>query len=104
MSVFCQKRAGIPLPQSPNPNDFGWNWNQDDKIYEPLMTTNPPAPDSIIKLSVCRCRTGCKSGRSRYHKNNLLCSEMCLCENCTNCVNEFNSEFETDDEDEGHLD
>ena len=28
----------------------------------------------------------------------------CVCENCTNCENEFDSEFETDDEDEGHLD
>ena len=35
------KSSHIPSPQLPNPNDFGWNWNQDDKIYEPLMTTNP---------------------------------------------------------------
>ena len=68
------------------------------------MTSNPSAPDSIIELSVCRCKTGCKSGRCQCHKNNLLCSEMCLCENCTNCENEFDSEFENDDEDEGHLD
>ena len=29
---------------------------------------------------------------------------MCLCENCTNCQNEFDSEFENDDEDGEHLD
>ena len=97
------KSSHIPSPQLPNPNDFGWNWNQDEKIYEPLMTTNHPAPDSITERSVCRCKTGCKSGRCQCHKNNLLCSEMCLCENCTNCENEFDGEFETDDEDERHL-
>ena len=38
------KTSHIPSPQLHNPNDFGWNWNQDDKIYETLMTTTPPPP------------------------------------------------------------
>ena len=44
------KSSHIPSPQLPNPNDFSWNWNQDDKIYEPLMTTNPHAPDPSSNL------------------------------------------------------
>ena len=63
------------------------------------MTTNLPVPESIIKLSSCRCKTGCDSGRCRCHKNSLLCSEMCLCEDCGNMEDEYDdSEIDTDDE------
>ena len=50
------KSSHIPSPQLPNPNDCGWNWNQDDKIYEPLMTTNalPLIPSSNLVYIVAR--------------------------------------------------
>ena len=62
------KSPHIPSPQLPNPNEFGWNWNKDDHIFGPVMTTNPPAPESIIELSSCRCKSGCRSGRCRCYK------------------------------------
>ena len=67
------------------------------------MTTNPLPliPSSNLVYVVARLVVKVEG---QCHKNNLLCSEMCLCENCTNCENGFDSEFETDDEDEGHLD
>ena len=46
------------------------------------MTTNPPAPDSIMELISCGCKTGCQTDRCRCRKNELLCTEMCRCKNC----------------------
>ena len=46
------------------------------------MTTLPPAPESVIDLSICRCKTGCNSLRCKCRKNGLKCSDMCLCCDC----------------------
>ena len=48
------------------------------------MTTNLPAPKSVIELNVCKCKTGCKTNRCLCLKNDMKCSDMCLCINCEN--------------------
>ena len=62
------------------------------------MTTLPPAPESIISLSLCRCKTKCESLRCVCCENGLSCSEMCFCENCENENNASLSEFDSEDE------
>ena len=52
------------------------------------MTTNPPAPESIIELTACGCKTGCKSDRCRCRKNKFVCTEMCRCKDCENTEND----------------
>ena len=65
------------------------------------MTTLPPAPESIISLPLCRCKTKGESLRCACRKNGLSFSEMCFCENCENedsaSLSEFDSEDEYDD-------
>ena len=43
-------------------------------------------PDIVVELSSCRCKTGCiqKQRRCISKMNNFLCTEMCLCVNCSN--------------------
>ena len=48
------------------------------------MTKNPPVSDTVVELSLCRDKTGCTHRRSLCKKNDLLCTEMCLCVNCSN--------------------
>ena len=72
------------------------------KIYEPLMTTNPLPLITSSNLVYVVARLVVKVDDVSVTKT--ICSERFLCENCTNCENEFDSEFETDDEDEGHVD
>ena len=65
--------------------EYGWIWNDDCQVYDAVMTKLPPAPETIIELNVCSCKTGCKTNRCKCKKNgNLNCTEMCKCENCEN--------------------
>ena len=78
------KFSHISSPVLPDPENFGWKWDDDNSIYEPIMTTLLPAPESVIDLSMCRCRTKCENLRCKCRKNELNCSEMCLCIDCGN--------------------
>ena len=83
------KSSHLPSPQLPNPNDF--------KIYEPLMTSNPLPliPSSNLVYVVARLVVKVED----VSVTKTICYVL-KCTNCTNCENEFDSEFE----DEGHLD
>ena len=48
------------------------------------MTKNLPVSDNVFDLSLYCCKTGCTQRRCICKKNSLLCTEMCLCVNCSN--------------------
>ena len=48
------------------------------------MTKPPPAPVSIAELCLCKYRSGCNTLRCNCKKNNLVCTEMCICDGCEN--------------------
>ena len=48
------------------------------------MTDQKPAPISVVELSFCRCKRGCDTNVALAKKNNLLCNEMCFCQDCEN--------------------
>ena len=78
------KFSHISSPVLPDPENFGWKWDDDNSIYEPIMTTLLPAPESVIDLSMCRCGTKCENLLCKCRTNGLNCSEMCLCIDCGN--------------------
>ena len=59
------KSSHLQHPNLPDPNNYGWKWDLNREIFDPVMTTNPPAPKSIIELTACGCKTGCKLNRCR---------------------------------------
>ena len=73
----------------PDPNEYGWKWDETKEIFESVITTNPPAPDSIIELISRGCRTDCQTDRCQCLKNKLLCTEMCRWKDCKNTNIEF---------------
>ena len=75
------KSAHINSPSLPYPNNYGWLFNKKDHVFEPVMTSLAPAPESIIHLTVSSCKTNCSTNRCKCLKNGLNCSEMCRCEN-----------------------
>ena len=82
------KSAHIPSPQLPDPEDYGWNWDSQHH-HDAIMTTLPPAPGSILELTVCGCKTGCNTNRYKCLKNGgWKCIEMCKCYNCENVESE----------------
>ena len=91
------KSSHIASPNLPDPCDFGWKWDDAHKVYRPILTTNLPALESIIDLDSCKCKTGCNSGRCRCHKNSLVCSEISLCQNCQNSVEEYEMPHQDED-------
>ena len=92
------KRAHLPYQQLPNPENYGWELNGDS--LDPIMTDNLPAPIALIELSMCSCKTGCKTGRCRCLKHDLVCTDMCKCKNCENDGSDnSDDEFESVDSD-----
>ena len=79
-------------PNLPHPNNYGWKWDLNREIFDPVITANPPAPESIIELTACGCKTGCKSDCCRCRKNKFVCTEMHRCKDCENTEN-YNYEF-----------
>ena len=69
--AFCQKvfrahytalqwkSSHLPSPSLPDPEDYGWKWDSKNSLYEAIMTTLLPAPEMIIDLTVCQCKTKC---------------------------------------------
>ena len=56
---FKIKRSNLASPILPEPEDF--DWRLEDDAYHATMTDQPSAPDAIIELSFCRCKTNCTS-------------------------------------------
>ena len=50
------KSSHLQKPTSPDPENYGWEMKDDE--YLPIMTDQLPAPDAVIKLSLCKCRNG----------------------------------------------
>ena len=72
------KQSHVPSQALLNPEECEWKLDANEE-YEAGMTTLPPAPESIIHLTVCHCKTKCVAIRCKCCKNGLKCSEMCQC-------------------------
>ena len=56
------KLAHIPIPELPNPTEYGWT--KTDTGLEPiLMTKTGGIPESVINIISCNCKTGCNNNR-----------------------------------------
>ena len=92
------KRSHLSLQNFPPPEDFGWE--KIDGELVPVMTDCLPTPMALIELSVCGCKSNCKTNRCKCKKNHLTCTDMCKCINCDNSGTQENddSDIEIDDE------
>ena len=78
----------FPAPLYLNPEENGWECNTNNNSYEAVMTDQLPAPKHIVELRICKYKQGYESLRCSYKKNNLVCTMMCMRNNCKNCPNE----------------
>ena len=53
-----------------------WGWKEGGK-YIPLLTENPAAPEFLLNIIRCTCKTGCASKRCRCVKHGLSSTEAC---------------------------
>ena len=66
------KSSHLQHPNLPGPNNYEWKWDLNRETFDPIMTTNPPAPESIIEWTACGCDTGCKLDRCRCRKSKFV--------------------------------
>ena len=69
-----------------------------DNKYLPIMTYQLPAPDAVIEMNLCKCRTGCTTMRCKCYKNQVGCTEICLSANCENNGDESDKFWRDDEE------
>ncbi|KAG1663115.1 hypothetical protein GQR58_020553 [Nymphon striatum] len=89
--VWCQ--ATVMQQQPFEPLEFGYCIDTDG--LRPVTTKILPAPQAIIELVRCQFKTNCSSQRCSCRKNNLTCTELCLCD--TECTNDEDSNIENDE-------
>ena len=69
----------------PNPEDWGW-YKKHELLY-PVLTDLAPAPEYLLKIIRCACKTGCSNFQCQCKKNGLPCSDGCGVCQTTNCCN-----------------
>ena len=76
-----------------------WGWKIENGKLIPIMTDQQAAPDSLLNVIRCKCKTGCTSNLCSCRKNGLMCVSHCT--NChgLGCSNaEVVSENDSDDD------
>ncbi len=89
MRVFHQVMSwkGIDL----QPCDWGWCEEQ-GQLY-PIKTDLPAAPDSLLKIIWCKCKTNCRTLKCTCRSYNLKCTDLCTaCQRDNTCTNSANIE------------
>ena len=77
--------------------DLGWTVKSNKFI--PVLTDLEAAPQSVLKIIRCQCKTDCSSRRCGFRKNNLPCTYACGSCLETNCRNIENTcDFSGDEE------
>lgn len=58
-----------------DPLDYGWEMS--GGLMMPVKSDIPPAPDSLLQVIRCKCKTGCDSKKCTCRKNGLECTIAC---------------------------
>ena len=74
------KTSYLPSPLLPDPGDYGWKQDSTNSLQEAVTTTLSPAPETIIHLTVCNCKTSCISLSCKCRKTGLNCCELYRCD------------------------
>ena len=89
----------VANPVIPTPGNYGWENNGDG--WTPIMTTELPAPQTVLHLVKCGCKTQCHSGRCSCRRAGLYCTDLCCCSDEEHpCENVGDDEEEVEDQEE----
>ena len=87
-TTVAWKKVHISHQDLSDPEDCEWKWSSSPSWHEAVTTLLPPAPESIIHLTMCGCKAGCKTQECKCKKNGWKCSGMCKCQNFENLEHE----------------
>ena len=60
-----------------NLNPLEWGWKQAENLLLPIQTHLQPAPEDLLKIIRCSCKSNCDSKRCTCRKHGLECSPGC---------------------------
>ena len=85
------------------PENWGWLIKENKCI--PVMSDLQPAPEKILKVIRCTCKTGCSSLRCTCRKHGLRCSIVCSdCKGvCSNMMDVTETDSDSSSEDESFI-
>ena len=100
------KRNLQSIQDLPSPDLYGWRYDEDRGVYEPIMTLILPAPSAIINLVKCNCKKGCSLKGCSCRKSFIGCTELCgcidySCQNLYNVGDNSTNDDRGDEEDNG---
>lgn len=77
LRVFLQVQDWLGTIQEGEmlPTDWGYH-EQNGKLY-PIMTDLPPAPEKLLAVVTCACKSGCSTMRCSCRKHGLKCTHAC---------------------------
>lgn len=78
------------------PSPIGNGWHLLDGEIEIKWMTRPPAPESLLEYTDCKCKAGCLTNRCSCQKASLKCTELCCCTGCRNEASEFDGDEEAE--------
>lgn len=96
LQIQIWQKADIHL----NPTD--WGWTLQNSMYIPQTMDLPAAPDNLLKIIRCNCKTPCVSMKCICKRNGFDCTiscGSCLENNCENSHQFSLEEEEEEDED-----
>ncbi|KAK6191116.1 hypothetical protein SNE40_002860 [Patella caerulea] len=86
LRVYLQVQTWMSNTCTLSPDQWGWKSVQGKLV--PVLTDLPPAPQELLDIVRCNCKSGCNTARCTCLKNGLECSMACgdckgVCENCS---------------------
>ena len=87
LRVYHQVQAW--LEQDLDPTE--WGWKIKEGCHVPVTSQLPAAPEEILEIIHCGCKTGCKQHQCSCVRHGIMCGPGCV--NCTdNCENRADSD------------
>ena len=79
--------AGEPSPPELDPVDYGWELHQSTLRPALGLDDQLPAPNEVLNLVSCSCKTGCSTAQCTCTKLSLTCTAFCTCKGAIACKN-----------------
>ena len=92
--VFLQVQEWLGKADQFDPEEWGWVC-KNGKLF-PAIVSLPPAPESLLTVIGCSCKTNCESRRCNCRTHGLKCSIACgECRgiSCSNAGEDKNNEI-----------
>ena len=85
--VALWEAADDPTPPCLDPLDYGFQLKQSTLCPTFGLESQLPAPDEVLNLVSCSCKTGCISTQCTCTKMSLTCTVFCKCQGSIECYN-----------------